>query len=243
MKLHRRHKSVLIALGIYWPVIFILTHVPVQDIARKSGMSDKVMHALAYFVLTFFVWFAVSPYRKVQWNKLKVWIVLAIVAAYGAVDEILQGFVGRSSDMIDFIADVFGLILALGILSIFNFWSAMLTFSAIFVFVVSNMSNLLMLYPQYHLATVFHYTAYTAFALIWIQHTERYTDQQIGTASWLFYALMTPTALLVAIKGSAIAFDQQIWWVDIATAMFGITSAVLISYLLFKCSRREQENA
>ena len=68
MQLLRRHKSVLIALGIYWPVIFWLTHIPVPDIARQSGMSDKTMHVLAYFVLTFLIWFTISPYEKVQWR-------------------------------------------------------------------------------------------------------------------------------------------------------------------------------
>jgi hypothetical protein len=44
MKLLRRHKAVLLVLGIYWPVIFWLTHIPVPDVARQSGMSDKTMH-------------------------------------------------------------------------------------------------------------------------------------------------------------------------------------------------------
>ncbi|MHC5095363.1 MAG: VanZ family protein, partial [Planctomycetota bacterium] len=91
MKLLRRHKTVLLLLGIYWPVIFCLTHIPVPQVARQSGMSDKTMHVLAYFVLTFLVWFAVSPYHKARWNGIKVWIVLATIIGYAAVDEYLQG--------------------------------------------------------------------------------------------------------------------------------------------------------
>ncbi|MHC5191269.1 MAG: VanZ family protein, partial [Planctomycetota bacterium] len=109
MKIPRRHKIVLLALGIYWPVIFWLTHIPVPDVARQSGMSDKTMHVLAFFVLAFLVWFAVCPYQKARWNRLKVWVVLATVIAYAAIDEYLQGFIpGRSADVWDFVADTVG---------------------------------------------------------------------------------------------------------------------------------------
>jgi hypothetical protein len=164
MKLLRRHKAVLLVLGIYWPVIFWLTHIPVPDVARQSGMSDKTMHVMAYFALTFLVWFAVSPYQKAGWGNLKVWIVLATVIGYAAIDEYLQGYVGRSVDMQDFIADVFGIVLGLGMLSVFGFWPAMLLSAAFFIFVISNMSNLLLLYRQYYLNAVFHLTAYTVMA-------------------------------------------------------------------------------
>ncbi len=240
MQLLRRHKSVLIALGIYWPVIFWLTHIPVPDIARQSGMSDKTMHVMAYFALSFLIWFAISPYDKVKWNRKKVWILLAIVVWYGAMDEYLQARVGRSCDIHDFIADLFGMVLALGILSIFGFWSSLLTASAVFVFVISNKSHLLMLYPQYHLNTAFHLTAYTAFALIWIQHAERYNPKRIGSLPWLAYSISVPVLLLVAIMGTLPLWDRPIWWVDVATALFGIVSAVLITAATVYITRRKK---
>ena len=238
MQLLRRHKSVLIALGIYWPVIFWLTHIPVPDIARQSGMSDKTMHVLAYFVLTFLIWFTISPYEKVQWSKKKVWLLLGVIVWYGAIDEYLQGRVGRSADVMDFVADLFGLVLGLGLLSLLNFWSALLVASAVFMFIVSDMSNLLMLYPQYYLNTVFHFTAYTAFALIWIQYMERYTNLKAAKASWLFSSLLVPVILLLLIKGTTPMFDRSIGWIEVATALFGICSAILISYLTICFSRK-----
>ena len=243
MQLLRRHKSILIALGIYWPFIFWLTHIPVPDIARQSGMSDKTMHVMAYFALTFLIWFAINPYEKVKWNRKKVWILLAIVIWYGAMDEYLQGRVGRSADVLDFIADLFGVVLGLGILSIFGFWSALLTASAVFVFVISNKSHLLMLYPQYHLNTAFHLTAYMAFALIWIQHAERYSSIRFGSLSWLAYSISVPVALLVVIMGTAPLWDHPIWWVDVATALFGIVSAVLITAATVYWTRRKKSGA
>ena len=240
MKLLRRHKTVLLLLGIYWPVIFCLTHIPVPQVARQSGMSDKTMHVLAYFVLTFLVWFAVSPYHKARWNGIKVWIVLATVIGYAAVDEYLQGFVGRSVDMQDFIADVFGVVLGLGTLSIFGFWSAMLMFSAVFMFVISNLSNLLLLYPEYYLNAAFHFTAYTAFTLIWIQYLDRRNHRPSGRAFWLMTSLAMPVSLLFAIKMTAAIFGRPFDWIGMAIGLCGICAAILISGAVFRVSRRKK---
>jgi len=238
MKLLRRHKSVLIALGIYWPAIFWVTHIPVPEIARQSGMSDKTMHVMAYFVLAFLAWFAISPYEKVRWNQKRVWLLVGVVIFYGAVDEFLQGWVGRSRDVMDFVADLFGLISAMGLLSLLSFWPALLAASAVFVFVISNMSRLLMLYPQYYLDTAFHFTSYTAFALIWIQYLERRTFHRPGCALWLFSSLIVPAGLLVIIEGTSPMFDRSTGWVEVATALFGICSAILVSYLTLRLFRK-----
>lgn len=238
MKLLRRHKSVLIALGIYWPFIFWLTHIPVPALARQSGMSDKLMHVMAYFVLTFLVWFAVGPYEKVRWNRLKHWLVVLAVLGYGTLDEILQGRVGRSADIHDFAANCFGVILALGVLSIFEFWAAMLVVSAVFIFVLSNVSRLMQLSQYAYYITAFHFTAYTAFTLIWIQWLERFTRFTCGRAGWLMASLAVPAGLLLTVKASAPIWDRPFNGFHFAIAVFGIAAAVLVSWGVFKFSRR-----
>jgi len=238
MKLLRRHKSVLLALGIYWPFIFWLTHIPVPALARQSGMSDKAMHVMAYFVLTFLVWFAVSPYEKVRWDRIKHWFVVLAVIVYGALDEILQGRVGRSADIHDFIADCLGVLLALGVLSVFEFWLSLLTVSAVFIFVLSDVSRLMTL-PQYAAyATAFHFTAYTTFTLIWIQWLERFSRFTCGKAGWLVISLLVPAGLLLAVKAAAPLWDRPFNGFDFAIAVFGISAAVLVSWGLFKVSRK-----
>jgi len=245
MKLLRRHKAVLLVLGIYWPVIFWLTHIPVPDVARQSGMSDKTMHILAYLALTFLVWFAVSPYHKVRLNKPKAWLVLIGVLCYGALDELLQGRVGRSVDAMDFAANLFGVVLGLGLLSILGFWSALLAVSAVFIFVISNMSNLLHLsqFAHYHLNALFHFTAYTAFTLIWIQYLDRRGNLLTGWALWLTVSLVMPVLLLFAIKVTAPFFGRPFDWIDVATGLFGISSAILISRAIFRFSRGKNKEA
>ena len=238
MRLLRRHKSVLLALGIYWPFLFWLTHIRVPQVARQSGMGDKTMHLMAYFVLTFLIWFAVSPYKKVRWNNAKPWFVAIAVLLYGLMDEYLQSKVGRSGDVQDFIANCFGVLLALGVLSIFEFWTALLTVSATFIFVLSDMSRLMTL-PQYApYATAFHFTAYMAFTLIWIQWLERFGRFTPGKAGWLAVSLAVPAGLLLAVKVAAPVWDRPFNGFDVGIAVFGICLAVLISYLTICFSRK-----
>ncbi len=237
MKLLRRHKTVLLVLGIYWPLIFWLTHIPVPQVARQSGMSDKTMHVLAYFALTFLVWFAVSPYHKVRWSKLKPWLVLIGILCYGAIDEYLQGRVGRLMDGMDLAANLFGAVLALGLLSILGFWSALLAASAVFIFVISNMSNLLSLYPEYHLNVAFHFTAYTAFTLIWIQYLDRHNNLPTSRVFRMIASWILPILLLFIVKAAAPFFNRPFCWPDVATGLFGISSAVLASWAIFRFSR------
>jgi VanZ family protein len=238
MKLLRRHKSVLLALGIYWPFIFWLTHIPVPALARQSGMSDKTMHVMAYFVLTFLVWFAVSPYEKVRWNRTRHWFVALAVIVYAALDELLQSRVGRSSDIYDFAANGLGVALALGVLSIFEFWLALLTVSAVFIFVLSDMSRLMTL-PQYAgYATAFHFTAYTAFTLIWIQWLQRFGRFTRGTAGWFGVSLAAPAGLLLGVKAAAPLWGRPFNGFDFAIAVFGICAAIVVSWAVFKMSRR-----
>ncbi|MEN8127882.1 MAG: VanZ family protein [Planctomycetota bacterium] len=238
MKLLRRHKIVLLVLGIYWPFLFWLTHTPVRQIVKQSGVSDKMMHTLAYFALTFLIWFAINPYGKVSWAKAKAWFVVLAVALYGVTDEFLQARVGRSADTMDFIANLFGVLLALGLLSIIGFWSAMLMASAVFIFILSDISRLMAL-PEYaHYAAAFHFTAYTAFTLIWTQWLERFSKFIPGRADWLAVSALVPAGLLLLVKLMAPIWGRPLNIYHIAVAAFGIAAAVLASWSLFKFSRK-----
>ncbi len=230
MKLLRRHKYVLIGLGIYWPAIFVLTHIPVPPGVATLGMSDKTMHVLAYLVLVVFVWLSISPYEKVSWKKLKVWIVLAAMVGYGIIDEFLQARIGRSPDRMDFLADITGVLLGLAILTAMSFWPAMVAVSAIFIFVVSNLSNILGVYSPRHLDTVFAFTAYGAFTLIWIQHLSRLSPPGAGRPWWGLWAISVPLGLLGAVSGCGVLMGKAFFIIDASAAVFGISAAALLSY-------------
>jgi hypothetical protein len=117
------------------------------------------------------------------------------------------------------------------ILSILSFWPALLAVSAIFIFAITNLSHLLGLYPQYHLNTVFHLTAYSAAALIWIQYLDRRSGLERHRPLWPLWAICPPLLLLGAVLGGCVYYDKPIWWVDVATALFGIAASTLISII------------
>src|SRR4030042_647093 len=101
MALSRRQKLTIISLLVYWPGVFILAHIPIPQLVYKAQVSDKSLHFLVYLVLVFLLWFTISPDKKVNWRKAAAWWVLFVVVWYGVVDEVLQGYVGRSCDIID----------------------------------------------------------------------------------------------------------------------------------------------
>jgi hypothetical protein len=240
MQLLRRHKYILLSLGIYWPALFVLTHIPVPQIAEQSGMSDKMMHVLAYLALVFFVWLAISPYEKVKWNRPKVWIVLAVAVCYGAFDEWLQARVGRQMEFLDLVGDIKGALIALGILTFLSFWPAIIVVSSIFIFSISNYSALLAQYSEYYLDTAFHLTAYTTLTLLWIQHLDRRPEYQRDHPCWPLAALALPFGLLAAVKLAGFYYyHKSIWWVDVATAVFGIAAAILVSWLVFRLGKKD----
>ena len=232
MPLLRRHKYILLILLIYWPALFVLTHIPIPDLARRSGMSDKMMHLLAYMALVFLWWFSISPYRKVDWRKVKVWLALAVMVWYGAFDEWLQGHIGRSADVRDFYANLAGVLLGLVILSIFSFWPASLIVSAAFIFAVINLSKIDLLWEWPFLNTGFHFLGFAGFTLIWIQYMHSYIPlRRTSQAKWLITALAAPLALLVGVKLCSIPLGKQIWLMDCLTVLVAIAAAGVVSYL------------
>ena len=234
MKITKRMKTVWAVLAIYWPVLFVLTHVPILDVARKSGMSDKLMHVLAYMGLMMLVWWAVSPYERVDWRRWKVWLILAVVVWYGAADEWLQGYVGRSADMEDFVADLIGTLAGLVLLWALPFWPAVLVVTAVFIFCVSDLSRLDLLARYAVLNTGFQFGGYAVFTLAWIHSRGRFREAQGRAWSWLVQAVSLPLALLGFVKLAAWGLGKPILWPDCAAATAGMVLAAGASWLLFR---------
>lgn len=92
--------------GGYWLAMFVLTHVPNVELPDIDYI-DKIYHAAGYAVLAFSLSGVLTLWRAYDRRlSLLVWIV---VAAYAAIDEYTQQFVlNRSSDKLDFLADVVG---------------------------------------------------------------------------------------------------------------------------------------
>jgi VanZ family protein len=94
----------------YWVLLFVATHVPLPRLPGPPA-NDKVMHFTAYLALSFLVgttWYLAFPSRR----RIMPLMVVVVAAAYGAFDEVTQGFVGRTPDVKDWYADCAGAVAA-----------------------------------------------------------------------------------------------------------------------------------
>ena len=99
----------------YWALLFTVMHVPKPPGAHLvQRLGDKVLHAAAYFVLaTLGGWAAQRRGRRLDGGWMVRWGL--IYAAYAAADEILQPLINRTCQLSDWLADVIGVALALGL--------------------------------------------------------------------------------------------------------------------------------
>ena len=87
--------------------VLYLTHIPQANMKVDLALFsfDKVIHAFVYGVLAFLYVMSVGPERS-PWVLLGIVMILAGIAG---LDEWTQSFVGRSSSMMDFYADMVGI--------------------------------------------------------------------------------------------------------------------------------------
>lgn len=226
MALSRRHKVGIISLLIYWPTIFVLTHIPIPQLVRRAGVSDKTLHFIAYMVLVVLVWFAVNPYRKVNWRRAVVWWILFVVVWYGVIDEWLQSYVGRGADVRDFFASLSGTVAGLIILSLVSFWSALLAVTGICIFSLTNLTrvNPADLVPVMNAA--FHLFGYGFFTMLWIQRMRHFPSIKPAQPKWLIMSLAVPTGFLAAVELFSAVAGNGFRLQDIIAGAVGIAGVV-----------------
>lgn len=101
----------IVILAIYWLGIFTGTHLPSVPTVLPD-FNDKAKHFTAFFGLGLLLCYVTSGGSA--WRRFGT--VLAMGAAYAVVDEWSQGLVpGRTSDFLDWIADISGIVSAIGL--------------------------------------------------------------------------------------------------------------------------------
>lgn len=107
----RWYRSLLPA---YWIFLFCMTHFPRVNLGNVPSNFDKVMHIGAFGVLAAAYWkFFESFVRPVPAGfALRA---APVLIAYAALDEYLQQFVGRGTDVLDWLANSVGVVLGLGV--------------------------------------------------------------------------------------------------------------------------------
>ena len=95
------------ATAVYWAGIFVMTHLP-PPVVRQivPNVWDKLAHFLIYFGLAGLLGASLVvtyPRRR----SIPLWV-LVIGFVYAAVDELLQPFVRRDAELLDWVADAAG---------------------------------------------------------------------------------------------------------------------------------------
>jgi VanZ family protein len=99
----------------YWIFLLCLTHFPKLEVDVPIRSPDKIAHVGAFGLLAFLFW----RFAQTWWYPLSARFVLVAaggLVAYGALDEYTQQFVGRSTDLVDWLCDVGGIVVVLGLL-------------------------------------------------------------------------------------------------------------------------------
>jgi VanZ family protein len=232
VKLFKRHILTIITLVLYWPGIFILTHIPVPASPLfEIRVSDKTLHFLAYFVLVFLLWFAINPNAKVRWRKPVAWWILFIVIWYGVFDEWLQGYVGRDPAVTDFFADLTGSVAALILLSILNFWTVALiiTGGTIFLF-----TNFVRANPAEWIAlpgSIFYLLSYAFFSVLWMRWMYHFVPVRIPESKWLIGALSMPLLFLTLTNLFSLIVVGNGNILSMVFSAAGVITTVSITYL------------
>jgi VanZ family protein len=239
MRFSRRQLLVVLALALYWPGMFVATHIP--QVPRWVGQvpfSDKTLHFVAYLFLVFLLWFAINPYKKVSWRKaVPCWILFAVVW-YGVIDEWLQMYVGRNADVWDFVADLAGAVAGLVVLTFFNFWPASLVMWGGGIFLLTNF---LRAHPGSPLAAAgewFYLFGYSFFVMLWLRYIHHFLPVRPPQWKWLLGAVAVPMGLLAGLElyCAFTGCGVDLWVVAIGmAAISGVVGSVLIYGLL--CGR------
>ena len=104
----------LALLVVYWLALIAGTHVPrAQQVLLPKNVSDKLLHLTAYGGLAMLICLNWSLRRTLTWRHGV--IVLALIASFGALDEVTQIPVGRDCDLADWTADVTGATAGVGL--------------------------------------------------------------------------------------------------------------------------------
>jgi len=158
-------------LVVYCPVLFIATHIPTLTTVQIYG-RDATLHLLAYLTLTLLYWLARYGKTRPSGRTTKLYLTIAIVACYAALDEISQSFVHRQCDFYDWLSDMAGCLTALALLYFLRRWWHWLTLYWIGHFVLTHWPQknapFMTLPPflqQFQVAIIM--TAYLILTLLW----------------------------------------------------------------------------
>lgn len=109
--------TIRVGIAVYWLMMFLGTHLPVQEVVEQLPASDKHLHLMSYcllgFALPWWRWSAVwESQRRGWWHAMTLCL---LIVGYAALDEWLQIPVGRTAEWGDWLADAVGAVVGVSI--------------------------------------------------------------------------------------------------------------------------------
>jgi len=229
-------------LAVYWPLLFLSTHVPRLP-HIPLGPSDKVLHYLAYLILTLLFWLARFGSQRPSLRKARLYKIIILFSLYGALDEITQSFVGRCCDIEDWVADICGSLTALLLLYVLRrclHW--LIVYGAILFLIChwpgreSLFDKLPSFFQQFQVA--YAIIGYIVLTLLWwrtLCRNGRFEFKGTILTATLFvlplFALLDEAANLLMKRG----FDLT----DYLSALGGIAVGIVCAYMLARHTKLE----
>ncbi len=97
------------ALPAYWIFVFACTHLPYPDLRFiPVAENDKILHTLGFAPLAYLFWRFAETLRRPP-SGWFVWIAWLTLAAYAAFDEWTQQYVGRGTELGDWLCNTAGM--------------------------------------------------------------------------------------------------------------------------------------
>jgi VanZ family protein len=219
----------------YWPLIFIGTHLPRPPEIQIYG-NDKTLHFSAYFLLAMVFWFARYGSVRPSVKGRGFYLTIIIMAIYGAVDEITQPLVHRTTDLKDWIGDMGGVLTALGAIYLLRRCFSWLIVYWIGLFIITHWPvkesafvKIPLFWQQFQVA--YHLIAYLILTLLWwrsLSPQPRFVYQSkiliLSLLVMIGYAVLDETISVMMGRG----FDR----VDFFSGCGGVALGVVCSLLL-----------
>jgi len=231
MNLSRTRKISLFILLLYWPLIFTLTHIPLKtEFLIQLQASDKTLHFLVYFILSFLLYFAAEPTKKLSLKSKKFWLLFAALLFYAAADEWLQGLVGRSCDFLDFVANLTGVAAAFFLLSFLSFQPALLLFTAVSIIIITKAAQMRFIGWLSFIKPAVYFLAYAFFTVIWSRFVCAVNFLKSSRLKWFVVAFSFPLILLFAAVIFSFFLGNSFRLPEIICSLAAIFTAAIVSY-------------
>lgn len=223
----------IVILAVYWPLLFVLAHIPIPQVVYKAQVSDKSLHFLAYMVLVFLLWSAFCPETRPSPRKKAFWWVIIGVICYSAADEVLQSYVGRTCDFRDFLANLAGASTAMLLMSVCTFWPSLLVVTATAIFLLVNLASKNIADLMLHVSVAFYVLSYALFTTIWIAYLKRRNKTKLSRLRYFGFAAIVPLTLLTVVEASSVMLGKYFGSLRLLASLTGICTVIMI-YVIIK---------